>query len=224
MINTYYLKQQAEMESLFGQKSNQHKRTVSSQQLVWLLTQNKNINSLSSCFITLCLLTLTRSSEMITSRWSDINFDNKIWSLSDGHQIPLSPQAISVLSRLRALEQHAVFLFPSTYQLGQAILLEKMATALRQLSDGDLILNDFRVVACSMMKKAKFEEDLMKSVFFHTPYFPPECRVEIMNWWGNTVCSMVTKTRNVGCQIQTDDSLAGLLMQSSTLIEINPEE
>ncbi|EBH9037703.1 hypothetical protein EID71_07350 [Salmonella enterica subsp. indica serovar 11:b:e,n,x] len=34
-------------------------------------------------------------------------------------------------------------------------------------------VNSFRAVACNMMKAAKFPDELIKSVFFHYPDFPP---------------------------------------------------
>lgn len=64
------------------------------------------------------MLTATRVSEFIGARWSEINFDEKVWSVpperrKDGvpfpHRVPLSCQAIALLKEQK---QKSDLIFP----------------------------------------------------------------------------------------------------------------
>ncbi|ENJ3970613.1 tyrosine-type recombinase/integrase [Salmonella enterica] len=185
MNRTEKLRRLAEKESLFGPGKKHLKRVISPQLLRDITaSEEQTADPQILCFIQWCLLTLARGSEAITARWSHIDFDRKIWTIPGGNQIPLSPQAVAVLLRLQALDLNALFLFPARNNPGETMCQERATMELRKLSEGKLSIHDFRAVACAMMKVAKFEEELIKSVFFPDPCFPPEIRTEIMAWWG----------------------------------------
>jgi integrase len=66
------------------------------------------------------ILTAARSGEVRLSTWSEIDFENKIWTIPNTrmkakkeHRVPLSDRAIEILMHQRALSRHEVLIFPS---------------------------------------------------------------------------------------------------------------
>ena len=83
------------------------------------------------------MLTATRVSEFIGARWSEINFDEKVWSVpperrKDGvpfpHRVPLSCQAIALLKEQK---QKSDLIFPGRY--GALLSVDAPRMALRHL-------------------------------------------------------------------------------------------
>jgi integrase len=59
----------------------------------------------------LCILTAARSGEILGMRWSEIDFDKKIWTVPANrmkagreHRVPLSPRADTILSQLQKVK------------------------------------------------------------------------------------------------------------------------
>src|SRR4029077_13207050 len=72
----------------------------------------------SALALELCILTAARSGEILGLRWSEVDFDKKIWTVPAGrmkaareHRVPLSPRALAILRKLQKLET-GEFVFP----------------------------------------------------------------------------------------------------------------
>src|SRR5438477_8822524 len=59
----------------------------------------------------LCILTAARSGEILGMRWSEIDFDKKIWTVPANrmkagreHRVPLSPRADTILRQLQKVK------------------------------------------------------------------------------------------------------------------------
>jgi integrase len=72
----------------------------------------------SALALEFCILTAARSGEILGMRWSEINFDTKIWTVPASrmkagleHRVPLSPRAFAILRQLEKLEA-GDFVFP----------------------------------------------------------------------------------------------------------------
>jgi integrase len=66
----------------------------------------------------LCILTAARSGEILGMRWSEIDIDEKIWTVPANrmkagreHRVPLSPRAVAILRQLEELKA-GEFVFP----------------------------------------------------------------------------------------------------------------
>lgn len=69
-----------------------------------------NLSLPTRCLIEWQLLTLVRPSEASGTRWEGIDFDAKLWIIPAGrmkakreHVVPLSPQALDILERMKSL-------------------------------------------------------------------------------------------------------------------------
>src|SRR5258708_4005378 len=72
----------------------------------------------SALALEFCILTAARSGEILGMRWSEIDFDTKIWTVPASrmkagleHRVPLSPRAFAILRQLEKLEA-GDFVFP----------------------------------------------------------------------------------------------------------------
>ncbi|ECK2023548.1 TPA_asm: tyrosine-type recombinase/integrase, partial [Salmonella enterica subsp. houtenae serovar 43:z4,z23:-] len=82
----------------------------------------------------LSLLFFVRSSELRFARWSEIDWQQKLWVIPEEreqienvkfshrgtkmrtqHIVPLSDQAIAILKQIEALSGHLTFIFPGEY-------------------------------------------------------------------------------------------------------------
>ena len=72
----------------------------------------------SALALELCILTAARTGEVLGMRWSEIDFDKKIWTVPASrmkagreHRVPLSPRAFAILRQLEKLKA-SDFVFP----------------------------------------------------------------------------------------------------------------
>ncbi|AZF12715.1 Integrase [Pseudomonas sp. R2-37-08W] len=81
---------------------------------------NASIKRTTRCLIEWQLHTMTRPAEAATTRWADIDFDKRIWTIPPErmkkrrpHTIPLTDQAFSLLETLKQLSGNREYVFPS---------------------------------------------------------------------------------------------------------------
>jgi len=72
----------------------------------------------SALALEMCILTAARSGEILGMRWSEVDFDKKIWTVPAArmkaareHRVPLSPRAVVILRKLEKLKT-GEFVFP----------------------------------------------------------------------------------------------------------------
>ena len=82
--------------------------------------------------IKLGMLTMLRPGEVRCAPWSEINFEKRLWTvpaermkMEEDHYVPLSDQAMELLSELHAITGHGKFLFPGLKNKSTAFNLEK---------------------------------------------------------------------------------------------------
>ena len=80
---------------------------------------NASIKRTTRCLIEWQLHTMTRPVEAATTRWADIHFDKRIWTIPPErmrkrrqHTIPLTDQALSLLETLKQLSGNRKYVFP----------------------------------------------------------------------------------------------------------------
>lgn len=84
-------------------------------------------------------LVFVRTSELIEARWSEIEWDNKLWRIpkermksKSEHLVPLAEQTIELLKTLHIVSGHCDFLFPSRFgthrSMSNNTLLKALAT------------------------------------------------------------------------------------------------
>ncbi|EEB9696287.1 tyrosine-type recombinase/integrase [Salmonella enterica subsp. enterica] len=168
-----------------------------------------NLSLMTRYLIKWQLLTLVRPGEAAGTRWSEIDMENRLWTIPAErmkkrreHKVPLSPQAIAVVEQLRSLGSHSPFVFPGRVKRSQPMSSETVNKALWRMGyGGELVSHGFRALGCTAMIDAGFPVDVVDAVLAHAkdkndehkaiePYDRSTRllqRVELMEWWGKQV-------------------------------------
>jgi integrase len=95
------------------------------------------------------ILTAARTGEVIRARWTEIDFDEKIWTVPAGrmkggreHRVALSPQAIALLNDMPR-EDGNPFIFIGS-QRGEGLSNMSLTAVTRRMGQGDITVHGFR--------------------------------------------------------------------------------
>ncbi|EOF6202655.1 tyrosine-type recombinase/integrase [Salmonella enterica] len=124
----------------------------------------------------LSLLFFVRSSELRFARWSEIDWQQKLWVIPEEreqienvkfshrgtkmktqHIVPLSDQAITVLKQIEALSGHLAFIFPGEYDQDKCMSDNTINKALRVMgydTKKEICGHGFRAMACSALSES----------------------------------------------------------------------
>ncbi|EAW9311300.1 DUF4102 domain-containing protein [Salmonella enterica] len=124
----------------------------------------------------LSLLFFVRSSELRFARWSEIDWQQKLWVIPEEreqienvkfshrgtkmrtqHIVPLSDQAITILKQVEALSGHLTFIFPGEYDQDKCMSDNTINKALRVMgydTKKDVCGHGFRAMACSALSES----------------------------------------------------------------------
>lgn len=124
----------------------------------------------------LSLLFFVRSSELRFARWSEIDWQQKLWVIPEEreqienvrfshrgtkmktqHIVPLSEQAITILKQTEALSGHLSFIFPGEYDQDKCMSDNTVNKALRVMgydTKEEICGHGFRAMACSALSES----------------------------------------------------------------------
>ena len=97
----------------------------------------------------LCILTATRTSEVLEATWDEFDLDKAVWTIPAirmkagvAHRIPLSGRAVDILKSIPQLE-HNDHVFPGNKR-GRPLSSMAMAMQLRRMHRNDITVHGFR--------------------------------------------------------------------------------
>ncbi|EAU0101914.1 DUF4102 domain-containing protein [Salmonella enterica] len=124
----------------------------------------------------LSLLFFVRSSELRFARWSEIDWQQKLWVIPEEreqienvkfshrgtkmktqHIVPLSDQAVAILKQIEALSSHLAFIFPGEYDQDKCMSDNTINKALRVMgydTKKEICGHGFRAMACSALSES----------------------------------------------------------------------
>jgi integrase len=126
--------------------------------------------------IWLMLLTFVRTSELIKAKWSEIDWENKLWSIpaermkmKRPHLVPLSTQAISMLAELKEMNGHWEHIFPSIPRPRKHMSNGTVLVALKRMEyNGKMTGHGFRALAMGVLKeKLGYSHELVDRQLAH---------------------------------------------------------
>lgn len=168
------------------------------------------IDGFDGSFIIKCALRLhplvaTRPGELRHAEWTEIDFDQALWSIPAGrmkmknpHIVPLSPQALVVLRELHQITGQGTYLFPSIRSIAKPISDNTMNAGLRRLgySKEEIVSHGWRAIFRTLADEVLQERiDIIEAQLAHQvsdalgraynrTSFLKERRA-LMNRWGN---------------------------------------
>ena len=152
----------------------------------------------------LLALTFVRTGELIGAKWNEFDFEKKLWKIPASrmkmkreHLVPLAPQSILILDKLRDFSINSEFIFsgrnPKNHISNNTLLF-----ALYKLGyKGRMTGHGFRAVASTILNENGFRADIIERQLAHldgnsvraaynrAEYFQE--RTLMMNWWADYI-------------------------------------
>lgn len=161
------------------------------------------------------ILTAARTGETLGARWSEVDLKAKVWNIPAErmkghreHRVPLSPRAISILTKMSSV-RHDVgdFIFPGS-QLGKPLSNMAMLALLRRMKRDDITVHGFRSAfrdwcaeqsnypnEVAEMALAHAVSDKVEAAYRRGDLFAK--RVRLMNEWAKYCSMSASSTTNV---------------------------
>jgi integrase len=197
----------ADITKLFAAPKKTNMATIKPERLPELMTALKDANLLRTtrCLVHWQLHTMTRPIEAATTRWEDIDLENKVWvipaermKMKKPHTIPLTEQTLELLETIRSMSDGKKYLFtnhrdPSKHANSQSVnmALKRMGFA------GELVSHGLRALASTTLNEQGFEPDVIEAALAHidknevrraynrAEYL--ERRRKLMYWWSEHI-------------------------------------
>ncbi len=128
------------------------------------------------CALKLTPLLFVRPGELRRAEWSEINFDNALWSIpatkmkmDAPHVVPLANQAREILSELHAVTGSGRFVFPGVNNPKRPMSENTVNGALRRLGyDGsEVVAHGFRSTASTLLNEKGWPADVIERQLAH---------------------------------------------------------
>jgi integrase len=200
----------ADMKGVLKTRKVEHRSAISRGELPDFL---KKLDSYSGDPITklalrLIVLTFVRTGELRGARWEEFDVDQAEWripaermKMRSPHIVPLSPQALAVVEKLRPLTGQFDLLFPSRRDQRKPISENTLLYALYRLGyHKRATVHGFRALASTILNETGFRPDVIERQLAHVErnkvraaYHRSEYleeRRKMMDWWGACIESM----------------------------------
>lgn len=203
----------ADIRKVFRTPNKTHMPTLKPAELPELMADiaNGRIDYTTRAQIEWSLHTLVRPSESAGTRWDEIDFDACCWlipadrmKMNRPHRIPLTPQAIALLERMKPISGHRPYVFPGYRDPLGHVNEQSANAALRRLGyGGRLVAHGLRSLGSTTLNEATingrrmFDPDVIEAALAHsdtneiraaynrTDYY--EQRVIMMGWWSDHI-------------------------------------
>lgn len=196
-----------DIRKVFKKPSKRNMPTIPPNELPLLMSDiaNGRVNNTTKCQIEWSLHTLVRPSESAGARWDEIDFENAIWripaermKMDRPHNVPLSPQALALLARMKPISGHRPYVFPAHGDPLHHINPQSANAALRRLGyGGRLVAHGIRALGSTILNEQGFNPDAIEAALAHSDeneirraynrsdYF--EQRKIMMCWWSEHI-------------------------------------
>ncbi|MWN89254.1 tyrosine-type recombinase/integrase [Gilliamella sp. Pra-s65] len=167
---------------------------------------NANLERSTKLLMYFQLITLSRPAEAVKCEWSEIDFENKIWTIKAkkmkmrrDHIVPLPELAINILNEMKEADFKNNYVFSSTKTKSGHISLETANNALKRLGyKGILVAHGFRSLASTALNESGlFNPDIIELSLAHVDKNTVRAtynkalyldkRREMLEWWADYI-------------------------------------
>ena len=130
------------------------------------------------CALRLAPLLFVRPGELRHAEWTEINLDESVWNIpahkmkmKEPHLVPLSNQAVSILTELKELTGDGMYVFPSGRSVARPMSENTVNAALRYLGySGEIMTgHGFRAMARTLLHEVlDFQPDVIEAQLAHS--------------------------------------------------------
>lgn len=163
------------------------------------------IKRVTRCLIEWQLHTMVRPGEAVLAKWSEIDFENKLWKIppenmkkNREHIVPLSEQAMELLGELKDMTRHREYIFPADRDPKSHTNAQTANAAIKRMGyEGKLVAHGLRSIASTALNEEGFSPDLIEYCLAHveqnevrraynrSEYI--EQRRPLMQWWSDFI-------------------------------------
>ncbi len=176
---------------------------------------NASIKRTTRCLIEWQLHTMTRPVEAATTRWADIDFEKRIWTIPAErmkkrrpHTVPLTDQALAILEAIKPYSGHREYVFPADRNPRTHCNSQTANMALKRMGfEGRLVSHGMRSMASTTLNEhgwepelievalAHVDKDEVRSAYNRADYI--ERRRPMMTWWSEHIQRAATGSLSV---------------------------
>lgn len=176
---------------------------------------NASIKRTTRCLIEWQLNTMTRPAEAATTRWADIDFEKRIWTIPAErmkkrriHIVPLTEQALALLEAIKPYSEHRDYVFPADRNPRTHCNSQTANMALKRMGfEGRLVSHGMRSMASTILNEhgwdpelievalAHVDKDEVRSAYNRADYI--ERRRPMMAWWSEHIQEAATGNLSV---------------------------
>jgi integrase len=164
-----------------------------------------SIKLVTRCLIEWQLHTMVRPSEAAGAKWSEIDFENKLWVIpaermkkAREHTVPLTQQSLEILERLQPISGHKEYIFPADRDPKKHTNESTANAAIKRMGyHNRLVAHGMRALASTTLNEQGFDGDVIEAALAHVDknevrraynraeYL--ERRQRLMYWWSEHV-------------------------------------
>lgn len=134
-----------------------------------------SIKLVTRCLLEWQLHTMTRPSESAKAQWSEIDFENQLWTIPAErmkmrleHKVPLTPQTIEILTRLKPMTGDRKYLFPSYIDHNKHCNVESANKVLSRMGyKNKLVAHGLRALASTTLNEQGHDPDVIEATLSH---------------------------------------------------------
>ncbi|HCG6790328.1 tyrosine-type recombinase/integrase [Vibrio parahaemolyticus] len=195
----------SDITKLYPAKKTNHNPHLAPEELPELVEAlaKANITLTTRNLILWQLHTITRPGETAAAKWSQIDFDEKVWvvpvpKMHKTHTVPLTPQMLAILDEMRLFSGHREYIFPADRDPKRHTNQQTANAALKRIGFKDRsTAHGLRGLASTTLNEHGFDGDLVESAlsheeenkvrraYNHTDYL--ERRIPMMHWWSERI-------------------------------------
>jgi len=184
---------------------------------------NASIKRTTRCLIEWQLNTMTRPAEAATTRWADIDFEKRIWTIPAErmkkrriHIVPLTDQALALLEAIKPYSGHREYVFPADRDPRTHCNSQTANMALKRMGfEGRLVSHGMRSMASTILNEhgwdpelievalAHVDKDEVRSAYNRAEYI--ERRRPMMDWWSEHIQKAATGNMSVSAMTENRD-------------------
>jgi integrase len=169
-----------------------------------------NIKITTRCLIEWQLHTMVRPSEASGAKWSEIDFNNRLWNIpaermknKKDHSVPLTKQSLILLELMQTISAESDYVFPSDRNLKKHTNSQTANTALKRMGfKNQLVAHGLRSLASTILNEEGFDGDTIEAALAHTgsnevrnAYNRADYikrRTPLMEWWSEYIDKAAT--------------------------------
>jgi len=173
-----------------GGEERPRKRVLSAEEIrtFWSKLDNADMAEPTKLALRILLITGQRRGEMTLAQWSDFDLDRKLWTIPiellkssharrenpEPHLVPLSPLALEILTKLKALTGNSTYVLPAYASsrrdapYSEGVLTRAVRQNLKHFGIAHFTPHDLRRTAASFMTKLKVPRLHVEKVLNHS--------------------------------------------------------